>query len=218
MSILRRLLLENIALKAAAVVLAIILWFFVVSRGQTEMSLTVPVEYSGIPAGLEIASREVKSANIVVRTHESLSRNIRQEMVRVFVDVSKAKKGEGVFPIRNDDVKLPYGASVVKIEPATVKVVFEETVSKTVAIVPDITGSPESGYYVKSVEVRPKEMVVQGAKSAVRKVGAVKTEPIDITGLTEDFRQEVGLKLQEGSLRSKTDKADVHIRIVRRGK
>ena len=218
MNILRRLLWENVTLKAAAAVLAVILWFFVVSKGQTEMALTVPIEYANIPSGLEIARYEVKSVNIVIRTHESLSRNIRQDTVRVSVDVSKGKKGEGIFPVKKDDVKLPYGASIVKLEPSSVKVVFEETVSKKVPITPDITGAPENGYYVKSVEISPREMVIEGAKSVVRKVGTVKTEPIDITGLTEDFRQEVGLKLQDSAIRSKTDKVDVHIRIARRGK
>jgi len=217
-TIMRRLLLENVTLKASAAVLAVILWFFVVSKGQTEMSLNVPIEYTSIPSGLEIARHEVKSATIVVRSHESLSRNIRQDTVRVSVDVSKAKKGEGVFPVRKDDVKLPYGASIVKIEPLSVKIVFEETVSKNVAIMPDITGTPEKGYYLKSVKISPTEMAIEGAKSAVRKVGTVKTEPIDITGLTEDFRQEAGLKLQDNTIRSKTDKVDVDIRIARRGK
>lgn len=218
MNIIRTLLLENVTLKATAVVLAVILWFLVVSKGQTEISLTLPIEYTNIPSGLEIARHEVKSASIVIRSHETLSRNIRQDTLRVSVDVSKGKKGEGLFPVRKDDVKLPYGASIVKIEPSSVKVVLEETLSKNVAITADISGAPEKGYYLKSVEVNPAEMVIEGAKSVVRKVGAVKTEPIDITGLTEDFRQEVGLALQNSTLRSKTDKVDVHIRIVRRGK
>lgn len=214
----KKILFENFALKSAAVVLAVVLWIFVVSKGQTEISLGVPIEYLNVPPGLEIAKREVKTANIVIRTHESLSKNIRQETVRAYVDVSKAKKGEGVFPIRKDDVKLPYGASIIKIEPSSVKIAFEETVSKTVAIHLDITGSPENGYHVKSVEIKPKEIDIEGAKSEVRKVGFVKTEPVDITGLTEDFDQEVGLKLSNGSIRSKIDKAEVHIRIARRVK
>ncbi len=212
----RKILFENFALKAAAVVFAVILWFFVVSKGQTEISLNIPIEYTNIPHGLEIAKREAKTATLVIRTHESLSKNIGPDTVKVRVDVGKAKKGEGTFSIRKDDVKLPYGAMILKIEPLMVKVVFEETVAKTVAIKPDISGAPEEGYSVKSVEVNPKEIVIEGAKSEVRKVAMIKTEPIDISGLTEDFRQEVGLKFSDGTVRAKIDKADVHIKIVRR--
>ncbi|HYA32014.1 MAG TPA: CdaR family protein [Thermodesulfovibrionales bacterium] len=212
----RRVLFGNFALKVSSVVLAVVLWIFVVSKGQTEMSLNVPIEYSNIPQGLEIAKREAKTANVVIRTHESLAKNVRQETVRVFVDVSKAKKGEGTFPVRKDDVKLPYGASIVSIEPSGVKIAFEETVSKPVTISPDISGSPENGYYVKSIEVKPKEVIIEGAKSEVRKVAFVKTEPIDITGLTEDLDQEAGLKFPNGGVRAKVDKVSVHISIKRR--
>jgi diadenylate cyclase len=214
----RKLFLENLTLKGSAVVLAVILWFFVVSKGQTEVSLNVPIEYTNIPAGLEIAKRTVNSVNIVIRTYESLGKNVRPENVRVAIDVSKAKRGEGIFSIKKDDVKAPFGAAVLKIEPSTVKAVFEETLSKKVVVKPDIIGNPESGYYIKSIEIKPEEIVIEGPRSEVRKVLALKTEPIDITGFREDLRQEVALELPNANIRTKLDRADVNIRIVRRGK
>lgn len=214
----KKLFFENIGLKASAVVLAVILWLFVISKGQTEISVNAPIEYTNIPSGIEIAKRGVKSAEVTIKTHESLAKNIKQETVRVFVDVSRAKTGEGVYTLKKDDVTLPFGATVVKVEPSTVKVVFEETVSKKAAIKPSIIGNPEIGYYVKSVEIKPEETIVEGAKSEVRKVGFIKTESVDITGLTEDFRQEVGLEISEGNIRMKNDKVDIHIKILRRGK
>lgn len=214
----KRLFWENIAFKAAAVVLAVILWVFVTSKGQTEMSLSVPIEYANIPPGIEISKHTMTTAHIVVRTHESLSKNIRQENVRVSVDVSRAKKGEEIFALKKDDVKVAYGATVTKIEPLTVKVMFEETVSKKVPVKPEVTGSPEQGYAVKRIEVRPDEVVIEGAKSEVRKVGMLRTEPIDISGLAEDLRQEVKLEGTDGNIRTKIDKVNVQIRIVRRSR
>ena len=214
----KRLFWENLAFKAAAVVLAIILWIFVTSKGQTEMALSVPIEYANIPSGIEISKHTVTAAQIVVRTHESLSKNIRQENVRVSVDVSRAKKGEEIFSLKKDDVKVPYGATVTKIEPSTVKVVFEETVSKKVPVKPEVTGSPEQGYAVKRIEVSPEEVDIEGAKSEVRKVGVMRTEPIDISGLAEDLKQEAKLEGKNGNIRTKIDKVNVRIRIVRRSR
>ncbi len=209
--------LENLALKSSAVVLAVILWFFVVSKGQTEVSLNLPIIYTNIPAGLEIAKRTVNSVNVVMRTYESLGKNIRQENVKVSIDVGKAKRGEGIFSIKKDDVKAPFGAAVLTIEPSTVRVFFEETLSKKVAVKPEIIGSPDAGFYVKTVEVRPEEIVIEGPKSEVRKILTLKTEPIDLTGFREDFGQEVGIELPK-AVRSKVDRADVRISIVRRGR
>jgi len=216
--VIKRLFWENLAFKAAAVVLAVILWVFVTSKGQTEMSLSVPIEYVNIPSGIEISKRTVTTAHIVVRTHESLSKNIRQENVRVSVDVSRAKKGEEIFSLKKDEVKVAYGATVAKIEPSTVKLVFEETVSKKVPVKPEVTGSPEQGYSVKRVEVSPEEVVIEGARSEVRKVGAVRTEPVDISGLAEDLSQEVKLEEKDAHIRTKIDKVNVQIRIVRRSR
>jgi YbbR domain-containing protein len=216
--VIKRLFWENIAFKAAAVVLAVILWVFVTSKGQTEMSLSVPIEYVNIPSGLEISKHTVTTAQIVVRTHESLSKNIRQENVRVSVDVGRAKKGEEIFSLKKDDVKVAYGATVTKIEPSTVKVAFEETVSKKVSVKPEVTGSPEQGYVVKRIEVSPEEVVIEGAKSEVRKVGVLRTEPIDISGLAEDLSQEAKVEGTNGNIRAKIGKVNVRVRIARRSR
>lgn len=209
----KRLLLENLSLKTSAVVLALILWIFVSSKGQTELSMSVPLEYINIPAGIETAKHIEKSANIVIRAHESLLKNIRKEDIRVNVDVSRAKKGEGLFYIKKDDVRLPYTATIISIEPQSLKIVFEETISRRVKINTVVTGAPESGYHVKSIEVMPKDIVIEGAQSEVRKVGYIKTEPIDITEFTKDFKQKVGLDLSGVNIRTKTENVDVHIRI-----
>lgn len=209
---------ENIILKVAALVLSVILWLFVTAKGQTEISLNIPIEYTNISPGLEIARRGAETANVVIRGHESLLKNIRKGDIRVNMDLSKAKKGEWIFNLRPDDVKLPYAVTVTKIEPPAMKIVFEETASKTVEIKPVITGAPETGYYVRSVEIKPKNMLVEGAKSEVRKVSEIKTEPIDITGLTEDFSQEAGLELSGRNIRTKVDKISIKISIAKRAR
>lgn len=214
----KRLFWENLAYKSAAVVLAVVLWIFVTSKGQTEMALSVPIEYVNIPSGLEISKHTVATAHIVVRTHESLSKNIRQESVRVSLDVSRAKKGEEIFSLKKDDVKVAYGATITKIEPSSVKVMFEETVSRKVPVKPEVTGNPERGYAVKRIEVIPEEVVIEGARSEVRKVEVLRTEPIDISGLTEDLRQEVKLEEKNGNIRTKIGKVNVQIKIVRRSR
>lgn len=214
----KSLFLENLLLKAAAVVLALALWLIVTARGQTETALNIPIEYTNIPSGIEIARHAAKTANIVIRGNESMLKNIRRGDVRAIVDAGDAKQGENTFQIRKDDINLPYAVTITRIDPLSVKIVFEETVSKKVIIKPEITGSPESGYYVKSFKVEPKDMVVEGTKSEVRKVSYIKTEPIDISGLTEDLNLEAGLDMSGKNIRTKVERVDVQVRIGRKGK
>jgi len=209
---------ENLWLKIAALVLAVLLWIFVSAKGQTEISLDVQIDYINVPKGLEISKRSAKTAVVVLRGHESLLKNVRQGDVRIAVDMGKAKEGEGVFSIRKDDVAAPRAASVVKIEPSSVKVVVEHVVVKEVPVRPVLSGSPEIGYSVRSVELKPKDVTIEGAASEVNKVTYLKTEPIDITGLAEDLRQEAEIALSGRNIRTGTDKVNVVIRVVRRSR
>lgn len=214
----RRFFLDNLQLKIAAILLAVVLWLIVTSRGQTEIALNVPIEYINIPSGIEITKHMANSANVVIKGHESILKNIRRGDVRVAMDVSSAKKGENTFHIRKDDIRLPYTVSVTKIEPSSVKLVFEETVSKKVIIKPIIVGTPDTGYYVKQFELEPKDVVVEGANSEVRKIGYIKTESIDISGLTENSKLEVALDISGKNIRTNVDRVDVHIKIGKRGR
>ncbi len=46
----RKFFLENLGLKTAAVLLSMVLWIFVTSRGQSEISIDVPLEFKNIPS------------------------------------------------------------------------------------------------------------------------------------------------------------------------
>lgn len=214
----KRLLFENLSLKIAAIVFAVILWIFVASRGQTEVAMDAMIEYTGIPKGLEITRYVSKSTSIVLRGHETVLKNIRKGDVRINIDVSRAKKGEMTFQIRSNDVKVPFAATVTKIEPSSVKIVFEETAAKDVAVRTVITGSPADDYIVKAVTVKPAMVLIEGSKSDIKRINHIKTEPIDITGFSESFRQETGLDLGDSSLRSKTTRVDVNIIIGRKSR
>jgi YbbR domain-containing protein len=214
----KRFLLNNLEMKIAAAVIAVVLWFVVSSKGQTEMSLSASVEYTNIPHGLEIINHSEMNATLVIRGNENMLKNIRQGDVKIVLDVSRAKKGEFIYTIRKDDVRIPRNISVVMIDPASVKLVFDETAEKRVSIRPVITGSPESGYYVKSVQVKPDSALIEGAASEVRKVNHLRTEPIDITDLTENVMEQVQINLAGRHVRSRVDRVDVLIRIERRSK
>jgi len=196
----------------------VILWLFVTSKGQTEVSLDVPIDFVNIPQGLDIVKYDLKSVNIVLRGYERFLKNIKQGDVRVSIDLGRAKKGETTLSIRQEDIRIPYSVSVIRIEPSSIKVTLEEKTVKKIPIRPVITGRPERGYYVASVETRPDEIKIEGVISEVRKTNYINTEPVDITGLREDLYQDVGLDLIGKKIKPETDRIEIKIRIKRRGR
>ena len=68
----------------------------------------------------------------------------------------------------------------------------------TKVITADVTGQVAPGYRVLSATVNPPSVLVTGRPTQLAIPFTVKTEPIDITGLTETFQGPVSLVLPEG--------------------
>jgi YbbR domain-containing protein len=62
----------------------------------------------------------------------------------------------------------------------------------------DLVGVPASGYRLLSAKTDPPSVLVQGRPTQISSLTQVRTEPVDITGLTESFRQQVALALPTG--------------------
>ena len=194
---------DNLGLKIAAVLLSIALWFFVTSRGQSEISIDVPLEFKNIPQGLELVNHGTKTVNLNIKGQERFIKTVSASNVRVSLDLSKAKRGEGMYSINREDIKLPRSITVTNISPPSVRVITEETLSKTVKVVPVIVGEPQKGFYLRSAGVSPETIAIEGVRSEIAKVSALKTEPLDITGINETVTQDLRIDKAGRNIRTK---------------
>lgn len=194
---------ENLGLKVSAVLIAVLLWLFVTWRGQSEVSFDVSLEFKDVPADLGIASVSAKSTNVTVKGQDRIMKSLKPADIRVLIDMSKARKGDGSYHINKDDVKLPYAMSVTSIDPSTIRVRLDETVTRVVPVRVSITGTPGPGYYIKSVDVDPKSIVIQGLKAEVRKINEVGTDQMDISGIKSTQSQELNIDAAGGPISSR---------------
>jgi YbbR domain-containing protein len=206
---------KNLGLKITAVLLSILLWIFATSRGLSEISLDVPLEFKNIPPRLELMSYDVKSVSLNIKGQERLIRTIRPTDIRVWIDLSKAKKGEGIYAINRNNTSLPLAVTLKSITPTSVKVLLEESISKTVRVTPIAVGTPERGYYVKSIIVVPQTVDIEGPSSKIRKVDKVKTEPLDITGRSETLTKDLKLDVSGMTIRTRVNEVTVKVVITR---
>ncbi len=214
----KKFLVENLGLKIAAILLSIVLWFFVTSRGQSEISIDVPLELKNMPQGLELVNHMTKTVNLNIKGQERFIKNVSASNVRVSLDLSKAKRGEGTYYINREDIKLPRSITVTNINPPSVKVTTEETVSKAVKVVPVIIGEPQKGFYLKSAGVLPDTIVIEGVRSEIAKVSVLKTEPLDITGFNETVAQNLRIDTTGKNIRTQIPDVRVSVEIGGRRK
>lgn len=202
----------NPGLKLASLVLAAVLWFFVVSQGRSVIVMDVPIRLRNIPANLE-AVDVPKTINISIEGQERLLKKLRQEDIDVIIDLSYVKKGITFFPLNKDNIALPNLLTVTDISPQAIKLLIEEKVKKRVPVKTIIVGSPAQGFSIKGIEVVPKMIEIKGPESVIAKVYSVKTEPIDITGITSNLQYRAYVDVGKKNIKMDTPEVEVNIAV-----
>lgn len=206
---------KDFLLKLASLFIAVILWFFVVIKGQTEITMNVPLELKYIPRGFGVESKSVSTVMVSIKGFEQIIKNLKPYDIKVSLDLSKAKRGMNVLYITHRDVMLPSSLTVTAIEPSTVRIRLDEIRSRKVSVLPEITGEPSGGYVIETVKVEPATVEIEGLRSQVDKLKYIKTEPISIDNLREDMTFTALLELPAGYVKINPEVVKVKIRLRR---
>lgn len=201
----------NRLLKLTSLVLASLLWFFVVSLGRSVIVMDRPIGFKNIPDNLEVVDKP-KEVSVSIEGQERLLKKLRHEDVAVVIDLSNVKKGNMFFPLTADNVTLPNTHTVTDISPQTVKLRIEEKITKRVPVRTIIFGLPAPGFAIKGITVVPKTITIKGTENVVAKVYSVKTEPIDVTGIANNFQYRAFIDIGKNSI--KVDPTEVEVNIA----
>jgi YbbR domain-containing protein len=209
---LRRIFLENWPIKLASLLLAVSLWFYVTSKGKTEMSLTVPLELRNIPQGMAVVGDVPGTVEARFQGQERALREIAAgKKVTGAVDLSLAKEGDNVIRISPDDIRKPSGVLVTHLSPYEITVKLDRLVRKTIRLRPVLTGTPAGGYRLGNVSVSPPRITLEGPLGSVGALTALQTMPIDIAGMKESVTVEPRIDYRGKPF--KVIEQDIHIHI-----
>jgi len=189
-----KLITRNSWLKITSLVLAVMLWFFVVSKGRSVIVMDVPIGFKDIPANLEVVDSP-KTIGVTIEGQERLLKKLRPEDVRAIINLSNIKKGRTFIPVMPENITLPRTLTINEISPQTIKLQIDEEITKHVPVKPIIIGSPLQGFFVKGIEATPRMIEIKGPESAIGKVYFIRTEAIDITGITSALQYRAYLNL-----------------------
>lgn len=181
---LRGLFIENWAIKLASLLLAVILWFYVTSKGKTEVSLTVPLELRNIPVGMAVVGDVPGTLEVRVQGQERLLRDMSiSRKIVAAADLSLAHEGANVLRISPDDIRKPSGIAVTHLAPYDLKVSLERLVRKSIRLRPVISGVAPGR--VARTTVTPARITVEGPSSAMEQLTHLTTLPIDVSNIKD---------------------------------
>ena len=202
----------NIWLKLTSLVLAILLWFFVILSGRSDVTIDIPVNFINLPPKLEIVDFP-QTVSISIEGQERMFKDLKKININAVIDLSEAKTGKSFFTMTRDNIELPKMLTIRNIDPETVSLKIEDQLIKKVDIIPDIVGTPEKGFAIVEVISSPDSFIIEGPKSLIRKIRRVKTEPIDINGINSDLTYKANLILTNSNIRKNINKVEVNISV-----
>lgn len=193
----RRIFFENWTLKLTSLVLAVLLWFYVTSRGKTEMSLTAPLELRNVPQGMVVVGEVPGSIELRIQGQERALRDAASgKKVVGAVDLGRGKEGVNAFRLSPDDIRKPSGVLVTHLNPYEIAVRLDRLDRKSVRLKPAVTGRPAPGYRVRSVAVKPLRVTLEGPAGVLGSLEVLLTLPVDLSGMRESTAVEARVDLQ----------------------
>lgn len=192
---------RHFGLKLLSVVLGALVWLLVSGEQIVERALRIPLEFTNLPAELELVGDTPDLVDVRVRgSSGALSRVAAGELVAV-IDLRSARRGDRLFHLTGTDVRAPFGVEVMQITPSNVSITFEESAAKAVPVVPQLDGEPADGFIVGVVTADPVTVDVAGPATAVARLTAATTEPVSLAGATTAVHDTVNIGTSDPSVR-----------------
>jgi YbbR domain-containing protein len=216
---LRKHLFDNWGIKLLALGFSLALWFYVTSKGKTEMTLTIPIELRNIPQNMSVVGDVAGSLEVRIQGQERLLRDISiGKKVVCIADLSLTRIGENTVHISPDDIRRPLGTAITYLSRTEFAVKLEPLVRKSFRLKAVLHGTPAGGYRVAKISISPPRITVEGPSGVVQGLERLQTMPVDIQGAREDMTVEPRIDYQGRQVKIIEKNITLRITLERIGK
>jgi hypothetical protein len=119
---LRKYVFANAGLKLLALAISFLLWATYTSEPYAEAGFLVPLEFTAMPTQLEMSGDVPTLAHVRVRGRSALLRRMIPADLNLRLDMKDGKQGTMTIKFTPEMVGVPYGATVVQVEPSEIHV------------------------------------------------------------------------------------------------
>lgn len=179
-----------------------------------ERTLAITVALGTVPEGVTVGSPQVEPSAVTLRGAASRVGSVNQVVARVSIDASALNVDRDVDLVAVDGNGNPVPGVEIDPERARVRVaVARELATRTLPVVPILTGAPAAGYRITAISVEPLIVTLSGEAATIGGLEGAPTEAINVEGRTTDLEAIVNLDLPEGVSVIGTDQVRVVLTI-----
>ncbi|HCD09024.1 MAG TPA: hypothetical protein DEQ01_01355 [Thermoanaerobacter sp.] len=181
---------KDFTIKLLSLVLAFLLWLYVMGEENPE----IPYEINDVPVklinsdtlekkGLIVLDEKNYTVNVKVRGRRSDVLNIAAQNISVFADLSRVNSnGTNVIPVTVEG--LPRNVSLVSINPPEIKVEIDKIAKTQMPVTVKVIGNVMDGYAMQPAVSTPGEVLVIGPESKINLIKNV------IAGVNVSYKKE----------------------------
>jgi YbbR domain-containing protein len=195
-------LIDNLAIKIGALLIALFLWFHAVTEQEYEVRRQVPLEVTDVPGDLILAQPLPAEGNIRLRGKGKRLIVPYFSDIRLQVPAAEAEKGSLAVSLSHENVYIPHGSGAAMAEivsPLKLTLEFDTLVQKRVPIQSRITLTPLEGFVqVGSITFLPDSVLVHGPSRYVDAITSVLTDSVSYSGAKKPVMDLISLMDPDG--------------------
>ncbi|MCK4271805.1 YbbR-like domain-containing protein [bacterium] len=193
---------DNLAIKIGALLIALFLWFHAVTEKEYEVKRQVPIQITAIPEDLVLAKPFPTEAVIRLRGKGKQLIIPYLSQIRLLVGANGAQKGTKQTTLSAEHVHIPHGGGALLAEiisPRKLDLNFDSLLKKKVPVRSSV-GIELSDGFVRGdpIAFKPDSVLVQGPAQQVKSIEFVSTDSVNFHNVTETIATMVNLAIPEG--------------------
>lgn len=188
---------EDVWIKVASVVIAVLLWVNVAGPPRSSplapvqaTAQNVAVEWRHLPDGLRVERLDPPAVAVTFRAPATVADGLGPGSFAAFVDLRDAEAGRLAF---NVDVAVPAQVQLVSVEPGRVTVTLTAVAARELPVTVRLSGQPADGFHAGAPRAAPEAVQVAGPAAAVGLVAAV-VATADVSGREADLAADAPLQ------------------------
>lgn len=181
---------QNIVIKILAIIMAIILWMYVMNEQNPpfEAVYTVPLEVRNVAAGYVVADAP-ETIKVKIRGPRNVVAGVRAKDFRTFIDAKGLAGGNHSVAV---SATLPANVELVELSPDKVQLGLDPVIRRELPVEVRTPGNPAPGFVLGKVTAAQGQVVLEGPKQIVTAVEKV-VATIDLSGKANDIAVEATL-------------------------
>jgi uncharacterized protein (TIGR00159 family) len=154
-------------------------WGIYVGRQLSLVSVSTAIDFRNVPENVVLRSVSADEVEVQVSGKQILVSNLNRAEVRGFLDLDALESGTHQLILNRQNIEVPMGLEVVRVQPSTVEVELEQRIEKSIPVKPRLVGVPATQIHIEMIS--PESVRLNGPESTLKGMSQLFTQQIDLS-------------------------------------